>query len=76
MDDISRVEEIDAAEKVVKNNENVIVSESLRSLRCENLLQVQIHVVYHQEYLVERFQMSYAHSLFIWNNNIVKFCCK
>ena len=74
MYNISRMQEIDAAEEIVKYDENVVVAELLRLLLREDLFQVQFHVIYYQEDTVEWFQRLGAQSLLIWNYDIMKFC--
>ena len=69
---ISRMQEIDAAEEIVKYDENVVVAKLLRLLLREDLLQVQLNVVYHQEDAVERFKRFGAQPLFIWNDDIMQ----
>ena len=73
---VSRMQEIDAAKQIVKNDENVVVAKLLSLLLSEDLLQVQLNIIDDQEDAVEGFKGLLALSLFIWNDDIMQFSGK
>ena len=73
---IGRMQIIDAAKQIVKDYENVVVAKLLGLLLREDLLQVQLNIIYDHEDAVEGFQGLLALSLFVWNDDIMQFCGK
>ena len=73
---VSRMQEIDAAKQIVKNDENVVVAKLFGLLLREDLLQVQLNIIYYQEDAVEGFKGLLTLSLFIWNDDIMQFSGK
>ena len=73
---VSRMQEIDAAKQIVKDDENVVVAKLFGLLLREDLLQVQLNIIYYQEDAVEGFKGLLALSLFIWNDDIMQFSGK
>jgi hypothetical protein len=53
VDDAGGMQEVQAAEKVIKNNQNVAAA--YRHLLLEHLLEVVVDEVHHEEHVVERF---------------------
>ena len=55
MDDVGRVKKIDTTKEIVKDNQNVVIAEAPRPRGGEDLFQVMIYVIDHQENLIECF---------------------
>jgi hypothetical protein len=67
VNDACGVHEVKAAEKVIKNDQEVFAAD--RHLLFEQLLKVGVDEVHHEEHVVERFVCW-------WENNVVEFGCK
>lgn len=71
MNNICRVQEIDATEEIIEDNQNLIVTEFFGSLRREQFLQVKVDIVDDHEDLIECFQGAVFLSLLFWNDNVM-----
>lgn len=78
MNDVSGVKKVNSTEQVVQDVQHLIVSKSLGPVGSENLLQIQINVIYHQKNFIKSFQAIIAHAtLLIWRYyDIVQFSRK
>jgi len=56
MDDVGTMKIIDAAEKIVKNDKNVVIVETARPGSCKDFLEIMIYVINDQKNLIEGFK--------------------
>lgn len=76
MNYVGRVQEVNTAQKVIEDMKNLFVTEALRSVTRENLLQVQVDEVDHEKYLVERFKRADAQVFLVRYYYVVQFSGK
>ena len=78
MNDVSGVKKVNSTEQVVQDVQHLVVSEPFRPVGGENLLQIQVNVVYHQKDFIESLQAIVAHATLLIGRyyDIMQFCRK